>query len=421
MPSFIRRVHALPRAVCVPTIASVAGLCLLSVLGGCTQEAPIITYQVPTQKPAVLAEEDTRTIAAILPQKDQAWFFKIMGRESAVDLIDDSFREFVESVKFEDGVPILDDVPAEWQKGKERMMRFASFDINTPVQQLDLSISQLTRMDDWSELVTMNVNRWRKQVGLEDSDDEWAGGETMEWSGGTSEAFADAPAIWVDVTGRPSSSSSSMMAGNAPFASMAGGPMMGGQSAGDASSDPHAGLPRDAQEAIEQAKAKGESMPAAKEKAFPGESSKTESSSSTPELDFERPEGWRDGRMSMMRLAAFNVGPEDAPAEVTVITAGGDLRGNVARWMGQVEGGQPDDAEVDAALESAEKLTVAGRDAQRFILLPKDAENKSASSIDATIVPLENDFSLFIKMTGPAEVIKDQDQEMRRFLESLQY
>lgn len=402
---------------CVPILASLWCIGLLSVLAGCSQEAPIITYQVPTKMPAVLAAEDTRTIAAILPQKDQAWFFKIMGRKSAVDSIDDTFREFVENIEFEDGKPNLDSVPSDWRKGADRTMRFASYDINTPVQQLDLSVSQLSRMDDWSEFVVMNVNRWRKQVGLSDSKEEWASAETMTWSG--SDEFADAPAIWVDVTGRPTDSGPPMMAGGAPFASMAGGPMASGTA--PAASDPHAGLPRDAQEAIEQAKASGKSMPAPKEKAFPKASDSDDAPKSYPALDFDRPEGWRDGRMSMMRMAAFNAGPEESSAEITVITAGGDLRGNVARWMGQVEGGQPDDADVDEALESAEKLTVAGRDAQRFILQPKDKSDDQASSIDATIVPLENDFSLFIKMVGPADVIADQDEAMRSFLKSLKY
>ncbi|WP_431192471.1 hypothetical protein, partial [Rhodopirellula bahusiensis] len=408
------------RTSCVPMFASVFCVGLLSILAGCSQEAPIVTYQVPTKMPAVLAAEDTRTIAAILPQKDQAWFFKIMGRESAVDSIDDTFREFVENVEFEDGKPNLDSVPADWRKGADRTMRFASYDINTPVQQLDLSVSQLSRMDDWSDFVVMNVNRWRKQVGLSESQKEWAAAETMTWSGADSEEFADVPAIWVDVTGSVSDAGPPMMAGGAPFASMAGGPMTGGASNAAPASDPHAGLPRDAQEAIEQAKASGASMPAAKEKAFPKESASDNAPKSDPALDFDRPEGWRDGRMSMMRMAAFNAGPEEASAEITVISAGGDLRGNVARWMGQVDGGQPDDADVDQALESAEKLTVAGRDAQRFILHPKDKDSQ-ATSIDATIVPLENDFSLFIKMVGPADVIADQDEAMRSFLKSLKY
>lgn len=370
--------------------------------------------------PAVLAAEDTRMIAAILPQQDQAWFFKIMGRESAVDSIDDTFRQFVENIEFEDGKPNLDSIPSDWRKGADRTMRFASYDINTPAQQLDLSISQLSRMGDWSELVAMNVNRWRKQVGLAESQEKWASAETMTWSGSKLDEFADAPAIWVDVTGSAADAGPPMMAGGAPFGSMAGGPETSRTAV--AASDPHAGLPRDAQEAIEQAKASGASMPAAREKAFPKESASASPPKSDPALDFDRPEGWRDGQMKIMRMAAFNAGPEESSAEITVISAGGDLRGNVARWMGQVEGGQPNDADVDQALESAEKLTVAGRDAQRFILHPKDkSEDNQASSIDATIVPLENDFSLFIKMVGPSDVIADQDEAMRSFLKSLQY
>src|SRR5690606_16542280 len=82
-------------------------------------------------------------------------------------------------------------------------------------------------------------------------------------------------------------------------------------------------------------------------------------------LKYDRPEGWRDGKMSSMRMASFNVGPEDAEAEITVIPAGGDIRGNVARWLGQIRPEGVADEVVDQALENAEKIKVDGRDAQR--------------------------------------------------------
>ena len=92
--------------------------------------------------------------------------------------------------------------------------------------------------------------------------------------------------------------------------------------------------------------------------------------------------------MSSMRLAAFNVGPEDKSAEITVIPAGGDLRGNVARWLGQVRNGTVADEVVDQALENAQDVTVAGKPGKtvpnrwpKMMLSPKMA-------IDATIVPL---------------------------------
>ena len=137
-----------------------------------------------------------------------------------------------------------------------------------------------------------------------------------------------------------------------------------------------------------------------------------------PRVKFDRPEGWRDGRMSSMRMAAFNVGPEDSSAELTVIPAGGDLRGNVARWLGQVREEQVPDEVVDKALAEAKVVDVAGRSGQRFFLAGEDAT--SGTAIDATIVPMDGGMSLFVKMTGPAKTVTEQSEAITSFLESLE-
>lgn len=449
-----------------------AGSVLLS---GCSEEAPIVTYQIPTTVPAALAAEDTRMIAAILPQANQAWFFKVMGRQSAVDSIADEFRKYVENIQFEGGEPVIGDLPSSWKLSGNRPMRFASIDINTPTEQLDLSISQLSRSDDWDALVTSNVNRWRGQVGLEPLSEKWAGAEQLDWqdaeavtpenaleaaplanddSQGTAEP-AQAAAIWVDVTGRPDASAPSMMGGPMMSSSPLGMPPMGsGPFAGSAASDddmpadPHAGLPRSTRDAIA---AKSSSL----QKAASADGATGDAAAAAPmsaasdmadpasKLKFDRPDGWRDGRMSSMRLAAFDVGPEDAVAEVTVISAGGNLRDNVARWMGQISKSAVPPAEVDAAFENAEKLEISGRAAQRFVLLPSEDAEKAAdadgtadaegtadphetvengaTAIDGTVVPLSDDFAMFIKMTGPAETIRQQSAQMKAFLESLEF
>ena len=124
--------------------------------------------------------------------------------------------------------------------------------------------------------------------------------------------------------------------------------------------------------------------------------------------------------MSSMRLAAFNVGPEDKSAEITVIPAGGDLRGNVARWLGQVRDGKVPDEIVDQALKDALNVTVAGKPGKRFVLMgEKDTDPSMA--IDATIVPLGSDgtTSLFIKMFGAAETVEGQADAIDSFLKSL--
>ena len=398
-------------------------------LTGCSEEAPIVTYQIPTTVPAALAAEDTRMVAAIIPQANQAWFFKLMGRKSAVDVAAEEFRQFVEEIEFEDGEPVIGDLPPEWKRSGNRPMRFASIDINTPTEQLDLSISQLSRSDDWDSLVTSNVNRWRGQVGLEPTEEKWSGAQQLAWQSGQAED-ADTPpaaAIWVDITGRPAESGSPMMGapmmGNAPFAGTAGG-------AGEMPADPHAGLPQTTRDAIA-AKSKSLQAPnSMSESDTPAVTSAAGSGDQvgdpSSKLKFDRPEGWRDGRMSSMRLAAFSVGPEDAPAEVTIISAGGNLRNNVARWMGQIRQSAVPDEDVDAAFEDAEKMDISGRPAQRFVLLPPKEESatdssEGATAIDGTMVPLSDDFAMFIKMTGPVETVQQQSEQMKSFLESLQF
>jgi hypothetical protein len=119
-----------------------------------------------------------------------------------------------------------------------------------------------------------------------------------------------------------------------------------------------------------------------------------------------------------MRMAAFSIGPEDSPAELTVIPAGGDLRGNVARWLGQVREGDVPDEVVDQALADAQDVDVDGRTGQRFLLTGEDAN--SGTVIDATIVPIDENTSLFVKMTGPAETVTKESDAIASFLQSLE-
>ena len=142
-------------------------------------------------------------------------------------------------------------------------------------------------------------------------------------------------------------------------------------------------------------------------------------SNDDPRLEYVRPSTWRDGKASSMRLASFNVGPDDAVAEMTVIVAGGDLRGNVKRWLGQVIQGEAPDELVDQSIAESIQIQVDGREAQRF-LLRSDAEQVDMC-IDATIVPLGDQQSVFIKMTGPSQTVEAQGDKIRDFLESLRF
>ncbi len=70
-------------------------------------------------------------------------------------------------LNFKDGEPLLADLPEGWRLGAEKAMRFATINVQTPDKQLEISVSKLTRQEDWDEQVKLNVNRWRGQLGLE--------------------------------------------------------------------------------------------------------------------------------------------------------------------------------------------------------------------------------------------------------------
>ncbi len=351
-------------------------LFVLLAFAGCQNEDRVVTYTIPTTMPAQMRAGNERMLAAMVPNGDQIWFFKVTGPEAAIGRIEQVFKQFVAGIEFEEGNPKLDVFPEGWQRAGEKTMRFASIDIATPEKQLDLSISSLPKNADWDEQVLANVNRWRGQLGLAPSTEKWAEGQPFEVPS------SDGESVWVDFVGEGGDASSmpstAPFAGNAPFAPM---PPMAAES-----SSPTAPMPQ------------------------------TEPPSEPP-FKFETPEGWRSGRMSMMRWAAFNVGPDDAAAELTVMPAGGDLRDNVARWIGQIRPSGTTDEVVDKALEDAQKVDVDGRTAQRFLLLGEDADNGTA--IDATIVPLEDGMSLFVKMTGPSKTVRDASDEIADFLKSI--
>ncbi len=359
---------------------SLAGL-LLGITWGCSKPAPIEEYTIPTSVPEQLRPGKERMLAAMVRKGDAVWFFKVSGPEKAVDEMDSQFRGFVENIEFRDDSPDLASLPKGWRQGanKNDDFRFASIDVDTPMKQLDVSVSRLSLQDDWDQQVTMNVNRWRGQLDLPASEEKWAGGEPLQVPA------ADPPeGIWVDLLGDPSSAGTM----SPPFAK----------------SMPRSAGRRPSQDAENPASSTESSAPAADVQ--------------DERLTFDRPEGWRDGRRSSMRLASFNVGPEDAAAELTVIPAGGDLRGNVARWLGQVWEGKVPDEVVDQALKDAKQLEVDGRPAQRFFLTGEDSA--SGEAIDATIIPLDDGVSLFVKMTGPAETVSSQSDAIGAFLKSLQ-
>jgi hypothetical protein len=398
------------------------GSLLIGVLAGCDQPAPIRQYTISTEVPAALRSDD-RMLAAIVPGSDRVWFFKVVGPTEAVDFAEPELRPFLTQIQFVNGEPDLATLPSGWNRQKgEREFRFATITIPTPPKELELTISNLPKTGQWDDQVAMNVNRWRGQMKLTESTERWAGAQPL-----TAGDAADETAVWVDLTGTMGSGPASMAAmAAAPFASRGG---MSGELPPGHPEIPAPGSPAtstgprsdteprsDGQRPSEASSSDAANRNSAAEQSRAGGDNPPENPGG---LQYEAPADWRSGKMSMMRMAAFEIGPEDRSAELTIIQAGGDLRGNVDRWLGQVLGDSPDSEVVDAALEDAERLQVSGRDAQRYYLTAGESSAADAQAIDATIVPLEGGMSLFIKATGPANTLQEQRSAIGQFLQSL--
>lgn len=351
---------------------------LLLVVSGCEEPARIESYIISTEVPAEFLPQKQRMLGAMFPKGNQVWFFKVMGPEPAIAGVAETFRQFVEKVPYNEDGPLLTSLPDGWRRAADKPMRFASVSVETPQKQLDISISALSLQENWEAQVSANVNRWRGQLALSNSTKPLAGAETFDVEA------SDGEGVWVDLTGDVSESASSAMV--PPFAS-------------SSRNAPAATLSQSASQA--------------------GQKPQT-ASNDDPRLQYKRPEGWRDGRASSMRLASFDVGPEGATAEMTVIIAGGDLRGNVKRWLGQISDVDVSDELLDKALKDAQQFEVDGLSAQRFILRG-DSSGSDKQIIDATIIPVGEEQSVFIKMTGPPETVDSQSAEVQTFLESLQF
>jgi hypothetical protein len=378
MPRLISRVYTNRCVFNSPHAAAVALLLLVVVSAGCDDKPAVRQYRISGKVPASLITTD-RMLAAIIPQDKDVWFVKVVGPAKAIEVAEPEITKFVKELTFTAGVPDLKTIPSSWNRGGEKPMRLATLLIDTSESQLDVSISKLPTTGDWDEQVALNVNRWRGQMKLPDSSDKWAGATPLAVANPT-----DKQAVWVDLTGEMGDGS------------MAGG-AMADSPAPFASRTPLPPMQTDSQTASE------------------------DTADSESPLKFETPEGWRLGKKSMMRLEAFNIGPEDAAAELTIISAGGDLRGNVARWLGQVRGDTPPDEVVDAALAAAESIKVSGRDGQRYYLSGGDTtSDNAAQAIDATIVPMESGMSLFIKATGPTKTLENEKERIGDFIRSLQ-
>ncbi|MCH8839209.1 MAG: hypothetical protein IH831_00745 [Planctomycetes bacterium] len=360
---------------------------LLSTSVGCQRREGVSTYTTkqesasrsPTDFPA-LARQLDHTLAAILPQGDRAWFFKMAGPAPAVERRREDFLAFLKTVApaATAGAPPTWQLPEGWEEKGASPMRVATLvvpdDGAADGGPLEIAVSSLPLTDDWDDFLERNVNRWLGQLGQ----GPLAGATIKKIV--EEVATAAGPATVIELVGMRKDSSR----GN-----------------------PHAGmtatrLPRT-------------SLP-------PSQQSASQQSADAP-LAFDTPAAWQPGQMSMMRKAAFNVVDGDQQAEVTVIdlpVAEGsqitDVAANVQRWARQVGLTGLDDA---ALAKLVQETTIDGATGSYVALLgPEDAE-RPVGMLAAMVVRDEKVW--FFKLFGDRSLVKKQQDAFQSFLHSVRF
>lgn len=264
---------------------------------GCNQGTEAITrYRVP-KLPA------SRLLGVIVPHGGKTWFVKLSGPAPAIDEAVTAYTQFVNSLHFSDdpAKPLKWTVPEDWKEEPGSEMRFAT--LRFQVQNTPLEVS-ITSFPGQAGSVLANVNRWRKQIGLEEIEEQ-----------GLSEVIKEGkidgiPCTLVDMTG-------------------SGG--------GDAMMPPAAHAP---------------SKPARPAERSP--------------VEYQAPPNWHEEPDPKgIRPIYFRVGSGESAAEAAIMMAGGDTLANVNRWRGQV-GLTPIDAQ--GLQKEGRAVTIDGRPSLAFDL-----------------------------------------------------
>ncbi len=122
----------------------------------------------------------SRTVAAMLHRGDGSWFFKLTGDDGAVGARKAEFLEFVKGVRFSEPAgaqPAVAEesgfkwtVPESWTAAPIGAMQVAKFTV--PAKDGAKADVMVSVFPSESGGALANVNRWRKQVGLDEIDEK---------------------------------------------------------------------------------------------------------------------------------------------------------------------------------------------------------------------------------------------------------
>jgi hypothetical protein len=136
-------------------------------------DQPATLVEIVSETAIIEEQFKSRTIAAILSENQQSWFFKMVGSDAAVLSQKETFLAFLASVKKQSPSEITQthqeivyQTPTSWKELPATSPRHASFQVK---EVGDISIISFPG-DVGGNLA--NINRWRGQIGLPPISDE---------------------------------------------------------------------------------------------------------------------------------------------------------------------------------------------------------------------------------------------------------
>lgn len=344
-----------------------------SCFSGCAEDPEVATYSVkstsPPRRPFPLEQVD-QILVAIVPQDDQAWFFKLVGKKPAIERQREAFDKFIESVKLADDPSTTPEweVPEGWKEKEASAMRAATLVVPDSGGELDLAVSSLPLTVEWEDFLVPNVTRWLRQLQCMPLPKE----KVLELAQQTSTASGTATVFHLSGLKAPDRTAA----------------------------NPHASL--------------GIEPPPATQPAAAGPKA--------AKLKYYTPEGWKEGRTSMMRKASFTL-PGGGASDVVAVTsfpAGSgqmsDVTANVERWARQVGIAKLSQDEVD---ELTSPITIDGLNGNYVELTSPDGAEQQISLF---VAMLEREGQVwFFKMIGNSDLVVGQRDAFRSFLGSVEF
>jgi hypothetical protein len=365
-------------------------------LSGCDSREQIVVHRIPKIKPASkqVASNDRMLVAISLHQTD-AWFFKMVGKAELIDAQAVAFQAALETLEFDTAGNPVWKTPSDWQKiPSPSNTRFATYQVGASPEAPTIAVSKLGFGGDKQDYLAININRWRREMGLQELP--------------AAEASRSAPLI----KGKDSSAETYLLDLKGAFNGGAMGGMKGGPFAGG--SRPGSGPTGTGDATIDSAHGVDSSASVPTPPSNSGDTKQTASDPGAPiDIQYEAPAGWSKSPPAPFSFLSFSVESEGETGKVSLspLDPNNQWDSNVQRWADQVGAGELT-AESIAGL--TREVTVSGVTGKQIEI----SHESTGQAINGVMVVHDN-VAWFIKLSGSQKLVEKQRPAFDQFLSSL--